>query len=57
MTARYRLIIDTRSSESSNESVESMDGSSAAVTRPIDVFISYRRVNGSQLARSVQLGS
>lgn len=40
----------TRSSESSNESMESMDGSSAAIPRPIDVFISYRRVNGSQLA-------
>lgn len=30
--------------------MESMDGSSAAIPRPIDVFISYRRVNGSQLA-------
>ncbi|XP_062602536.1 NAD(+) hydrolase sarm1-like [Saccostrea cucullata] len=40
----------TRSSESSMESVDAMDGSTNTISRPIDVFISYRRVNGSQLA-------
>lgn len=47
MIVRYRLIIDIRFFESSNESVEFMDGSSVVVIRFIDVFISYRRVNGS----------
>ncbi|XP_061163443.1 NAD(+) hydrolase sarm1-like isoform X2 [Saccostrea echinata] len=40
----------TRSTESSMESVDAMDGSTNTISRPIDVFISYRRVNGSQLA-------
>lgn len=47
MIVRYRLIIDIRFFESSNESVEFMDGLSVVVIRFIDVFISYRRVNGS----------
>lgn len=46
MIVRYRLIIDIRFFESSNESVEFMDGLSVVVIRFIDVFISYRRVNG-----------
>ncbi|XP_078335172.1 NAD(+) hydrolase SARM1-like isoform X1 [Crassostrea virginica] len=43
-------ISDSKTAESSVDSMESMDGSSGAFNRPIDVFISYRRVNGSQLA-------